>query len=549
MRYLKSSALFMMLVFTALPVLFSQSRGLRTITSQEMKYHLDFLGAEEFRGRETPSPELEIATLYLGNWAKYNGLKPVMADGSFYQTVPLTVTAVFQPGTRIKVTNANREQIYWFGKAFSGNFMRSGSYRGDVVFAGMGISDPESGWDDLKDMDLRGKVVIILDAQRPGTVFPLGFTITGRLSERISDIRDRGAAAVLSIVDMEREQLMAEGHNIFDYIPGGRLSLVFDTQRRDFSPQQGHEAAREVTRPSLPFERAEISHDLAADILGVTKDEIASMYRMTEQGLQVPAKEIPGLNLCLDVEVESYKSTSRNVVAMVEGSDPLLKNEYIVVSGHHDARGIDEGRIIAGADDNGTACVALMEIAQALLVERPKRSVVLVWFTGEEQSMNGSHYFINNSPIPVEKISVCLNMDMLGRNHPDSLYLIGSDLLSSELDGAITKVNKRPGLNFGFDYMYSNFTHPQRVYYRSDQYPFVRYGIPSVWFFCGFTYDYHTHRDVNEYIDHVKLLKSTKLVYLTTFEIGNMKDLVKLDVNPAVTSRGKHNLTERSLFQ
>lgn len=539
----------MMLVFTVLPASFSQSRGLRTITSQEMKYHLDFLGAKEFRGRETPSPELEIATLYLGNWAKYNNLKPVMEDGSFYQSVPLTVTSVFQPGTRIKLSNANREQIYWFGKEFSGNFSRSGSYRGDVVFAGLGISDPQSGWDDLKDMDLRGKIVIILDAQRPGTIFPLGFTMTGRLSQRINDIRDRGAAAVLSIVDMEREQLREKGQNIFDYIPTGRLNIVFDTQRISFSPQQVQESSRETARPSLPFERAEISHDLAADILGITKEEIAGMFRMTEEGLQVPPKEVSGLSLCLDVEVEFYESTSRNVVAMVEGSDPVLKNEYIVVSGHHDARGIDDGRIIAGADDNGTATVALMEIAQALMTERPKRSVILAWFTGEEQSMNGSHYFINNCPVPVEKVSVCLNMDMLGRNHPDSLYLVGSDLLSSELDGAIAKVNKKSGLNFGFDYTYSNFTHPQRVYFRSDQYPFVRYGIPSVWFFSGFTYDYHTHRDLPEYVDHIKLLRSTKLVYLTAFEIGNMKDLAKLDVNPLVTSRGKHNLTERSLFQ
>lgn len=463
--------------------------------------------------------------------------------------MPLLVTSVFQPGTRIKVLNANREQIYWFGKAFSGNFRHSGSYRGDVVFAGLGISDPESGWDDLKDLNLRGKIVIILDAQRPGTTFPLGFTITGRLSTRINDIRDRGAAAVLSIVDMEREQLMAEGQNIFDYIPTGVLDIIYDTRRTNFAPQQNRDAANKDVRPPLPFERAEISHELAADILGITKGEIAEMYRITELGKQVPPKEIPGLTATLDVEVESYKSTSRNVIAMVEGSDPVLKNEYIVVSGHHDARGIDEGRIIAGADDNGTATVALMEIAQALMTERPKRSVILAWFTGEEQSMNGSHYFVNNCPVPIEKISVCLNMDMLGRNNPDSLYLIGSDLLSSELDGAIRHVNKKSGLNFGFDYKYSNFTHPQRVYFRSDQYPFVRCGIPSVWIFCGFTYDYHTHRDLPEFVDHNKLLRSTKLVYLSAFEIGNMNDLAKLDVSPLVTKRGKHNLTERSLFE
>lgn len=549
-RYLKPIALLMMLGFLASSVCFSQSKGLKTITEQEMRYHLDFLGAKEFRGRETPSPELEIATVYLGNWAKYNNLKPVMADGSFYQSVPLLVTSVFQPGTRIKISNGNREQTYWSGKAFSGNFRRSGSYSGQVVFAGLGISDPQNGWDDLKDVDVRGKIVIILDAQLPGTTFPLGYTITERLTTRMNDLRNRGAAAVLSVVDMEREQLRAQGENIFDYIPTGVLDIMYDTRRTNFSTAQTNPGpAKMEPRPSLPFERAEICHDLASDILEISKEEIAQMFRMTEQGLQVPSKMVSGLGVTLDVQVESFKSTSRNVIAMVEGSDPVLKNEYVVVSSHHDARGIDEGRIIAGADDNGTAVVALMEIAQALMVERPKRSVILAWFTGEEQSMNGSHYFVNNCPVPIEKISVCLNMDMLGRNSPDSLYLVGSDLLSSELDGAIKHVNKKAGINFEFDYKYSNFTHPQQVYFRSDQYPFIRYGIPSVWIFCGFTHDYHTHRDLPEFIDHTKLLRSTQLVYLSAFQIANMKDLVKLDVNPAVTLRGKHNLRERSLFQ
>ncbi|HQG77146.1 MAG TPA: M28 family peptidase [Bacteroidales bacterium] len=530
------------------PATFSQLRGLGTISKKELKYNLDFLGAVEFRGRETPSPELEIATLYLGNWAGHIGLKPVMKDGSFYQPVPVTVASVFQPGTRITLTGANGDRIYYFGKELNGNFNRSGTYRGEVVFAGLGISDPETGWDDLKNLDLRGKIVVILDAQRPGTVFPLGFTMTGRLMSRIFELRNRGAAAVLSVVSPERERKKAGGQNIFDYIPEGRMTPVYETQRINLGQAAAGQAAEEKTRPSLPFERAEISHDLAADMLGITKDEIAGMFSKIEQGLQVPSFVVSGISARLDVEVETFRSESRNVLAMVEGSDPVLKNEYIVISGHHDARGIDDGAIIAGADDNGSACVALMEIGRALLVERPKRSVILAWFTGEEQGMNGSHYFVNNCPVPVEKISVCLNMDMISRNDPDSLYLVGSDLLSSELDASIRKVNKKYGINFTFDYLYSNLTHPQRVYFRSDQYPFVRLGIPSVWFFCGFTYDYHTEWDIIERVDYDKLYKTTRLVYLTAYDIGNMKHLVRLDVNPAVTSRGKHNLPEKSLF-
>lgn len=140
-------------------------------------------------------------------------------------------------------------------------------------------------------------------------------------------------------------------------------------------------------------------------------------------------------------------------------------------------------------------------------------------------------------------------MDMIGRNNPDSLFLVGSDLLSSELDAAINRVNRRSGLNFGFDYRYSVTDHPQRVYFRSDHYPFVRFGIPSVWFFSGFTPDYHTSRDIPEAVDYNKFLRTTKLVYLSVMETGNMRDLLKLDANKAVTSRGSHNLKERSLFE
>ena len=528
---------------------FSQSRGLKTITQKELRYHLEFLGAREFRGRETPSPELEIATLYLGNWLKSTGLRPVMGDGTFYQGVPLTVTSVFQPNTKITLSKGNGEQVYYFGKGFSGNFSVSGSYSGNVIFAGAGIYDPENSWDDLSGLDLSGKVVVVLDVQRPGTKYALGSTLTNRLNSRISEIRKRGASAVLSIVGPERQNRMTEGLNIFDYIPTGRLGTIYDSQRTNFGSSTEINTGAADNRRPLPFERAEISHEVAAEMLDATISEIADMFEMIKRGQQVPAKEVQEIHIRLDIDVDSYRSVSRNVVALVEGTDPVLKNEYIVICGHHDGRGIDDGEIISGADDNGTATVALMEIAQALIAERPKRSIILAWFTGEEQGMNGSHYFVNNCPIPIEKISACLNMDMIGRNDPDSLFLVGSDLLSTGLDASINKVNKKNGINFRFDYIYSDPAHPQRVYFRSDHYPFIRFGIPGVWLFSGFTPDYHTLRDVTEFVDYTKVLKTTRLIYLTAFDIGNMKEMLKLDVNPAVTTRGIHNLTEKSLFE
>ncbi len=271
------------------------------------------------------------------------------------------------------------------------------------------------------------------------------------------------------------------------------------------------------------------------------------MFGEIASGRRVPGKNLPEKRIELRVEVEKRADTTRSVLGLVEGTDPELKHEYIVVCAHHDHLGVRNGEVMAGADDNGSGTVALIEIAQALMVERPKRSVIIAWFTGEERGYIGSQTFVNNCPVPIEKISACLNMDMLCRNDPGSLYLVASDMLSSELDGAINKVNKEYHIDFDFSYIYSNRTHPQRVYYRSDQYPHIRFGIPSVWFFCGFTPDYHTTRDVLELVDYKKMLKAAKLVYLTAYEIGNMPELLKLDVNPDVTSRGKHNLSVESI--
>jgi hypothetical protein len=541
--------LFLLLLLPYSLLLFPQSRGLKTITEKELRYHLEFLGAKEFRGRETPSPELDIATLYLANWAKNAGLKPIMPDNSFYQSVPVTLTTVFQPGTTISVSLEGKgEQIYYYGRNFGGNFSANGSYCGDVVFAGLGVSDPVNGWDDLKDLDLRGKIVIILDTSRPGYKIGAGPVYYSRLNPVISSLRDRGASAVLSIVNPVRQEKFSSGFNIFDDIPSGSMGILFDSQKTKFEAGT-QRAPAETTRPYLPFEQAEISHDMAAEILGVTLGDIAEMFTKIKEGKQVESKEVRGVRIQLDVAVEFKKKVSNNVIAVVEGSDPVLKNEYIVVCGHPDGLGLREGEILPGADDNATATVALIEIAQALLAERPRRSVIIAWFTGEEKIVNGSNYFINNCPVPVEKISTCLNMDMLGRNNTDSLFLVCSDLLSSELDASINKVNKKSGINFGFDYRYSNISNPEKVYFRSDHYPFVRFGIPSVWFFSGFTSDYHTPRDATEFINYSKFFRITKLVYLTAFDIANKKDLLKLDINPKVTSRGKHNLRETSLFK
>ncbi len=237
-----------------------------------------------------------------------------------------------------------------------------------------------------------------------------------------------------------------------------------------------------------------------------------------------------------------YRTTATsNVVGWVEGSDPELKNEYIVISSHIDHLAVREGRVLPGADDNGSGTVGMLSLAKAVLAERPRRSVVFLWNTAEEDGLIGAYHFVQHSPVPVEKITANLNLDMISRNDPGMIHLIGSNKLSSELDRSFRRQNER-SVRMKLDYAYESPNHPDRFFFRSDQYPFIRYGVPGVWVFCGTTPDYHQEADGFEKADLTKAEKVTKLVYLVAMDIGGRPDLLKLDLHPEITSRGAHNM-------
>jgi len=266
------------------------------------------------------------------------------------------------------------------------------------------------------------------------------------------------------------------------------------------------------------------------------------MFAAIGRGEQLPRREFPGTNVEISVERTARTGYTSNVVALLEGSDPVLKGEYVLFGAHHDHVGTREGRVYNGADDNGSGTVAMLEIAQAMAIERPKRSVIMVWHTGEEKGLWGARHFVENSPVPVERMSAELNLDMICRNDPDSLYLIGSDKLSTELDAAIHTVNDRY-IHLNFDYTYNDPAHPDRFFFRSDQLPYIEYGIPAVWFFCGTTEDYHQETDTVDRVDFQKMERVTRLAYLVGYEVGNKPELLKLDGHPEITTRGAHNLS------
>jgi Zn-dependent M28 family amino/carboxypeptidase len=227
-------------------------------------------------------------------------------------------------------------------------------------------------------------------------------------------------------------------------------------------------------------------------------------------------------------------------VAVFEGSDPMLKNEYVALGAHYDHVGVgipvNGDAIYNGADDDGSGTTALLAMAEALAKARtrPKRSVLFVWHTGEERGLWGSRYFTSYPTLPLDKIVTQLNIDMIGRSRkegdtdprnseltgPNEIYVIGSKMMSTDLGALVENVNKQY-LNLTYDYRYDDPGDPNRFFFRSDHYNYARKGIPIAFFFDGEHADYHKPGDSVDKIDFQKMEKVTRTIYLTLWEVAN----------------------------
>jgi Peptidase family M28 len=511
------------------------SRALDSIRPEDMKFPLEFLGSPEFRGRSTPSAELDIASEYIAMTAERIGLLPLMPDGSYFQAVPVEVSTVVPAASRMRLATASGERTFAFpDDATAGRAFEEGRVKGGLVFLGFGISAPDLGWDDLKGLDLKGRIAVVLDATLNGG-HPLKPSENRRLfTGRAGVLRERGAAAVVMIINEDREARLAKGGLPFDLperlrFPGVVLGM-------------GPGPGTAPPRPAAGFLQVEVRHGAGAAILGCSKDELLRMFETIRAGKQVPARALAGRTLEIEIGAATRIQRSFNVVARIEGRDPALKNEYLTITSHYDHNPPREGRIFPGADDNISGVVGMFEIAEALLIDRPKRSVIFVWNTAEERGLVGSYTFVQHCPVPVEKISANLNLDMISRNATNHIYLIGSNKLSSELDASIKAMNEKPGPGLTLDYVYESPGHPDRFFFRSDQYPYIRYGIPGVWFFCGTTDDYHQEGDVAAKADYAKMEKVSELVFRVARDIGNKPALLALDLHPEVKTRGPENM-------
>jgi len=517
------------------------ARGVDTITAAQLKNYLSFIASDEMEGRDTPSRGLDTTAKFIAMNLERWGFKPAGDDGSFFQKIVLR-RDIFDGAHSSAEING---QKFNFGEDFLPTAVGA-TITGPAVYVGHGWVIKSKNIDAYKGIDVKDKIVVVF-----GEGFPQGITradLTGKMGEDwISPAlyaQQHGARAVLAMADY------------------GMLLRWDQTRQRTAGAAPRPQVERFMTQsgPAVPviWLSPRMSAALfqgekySATALMAFGSSVAPMSVSVPNGppvsVTLPFELNPARNVNLTIAAKSEKPMTQNVVAVWEGGDPVLKNEYVAVGAHYDHIGIcmpgTADPICNGADDDGSGTTALLGMAEAIshAKQRPRRSVLFVWHCGEEKGLWGSRYFTENPTVPLDHIVAQLNIDMIGRSKkdgdtnprnkelsgPNDVYVIGSTMMSTELGELVDSVNKS-FLNIGFDKRYDDPADPNRFFSRSDHYNYARKGIPIIFFFDGVHEDYHQPGDSPDKIDYQKMEKIARTVYMTMWEVANRPLRPKVD--------------------
>ncbi len=492
-------------------VLPSVPSSVDTITPGELRMHLEFLASQELGGRYTLSPSFAIAARYLASRLEAYGFKGAGERGDFLQTFQVISAKPDPAKSSLEITNGIKTSAYHFGDFYTLG-TSSGEGQGQVVFVGTGVSSPSQQHDDYSGMDVRGKIVMIASGMPAGVdAARLGDNEQGEGAARA-----HGAVGIMQI-------------------PAQRF-LEF-MKSKGF---QDRAASRESIRLAREGEGAlpsiTLGPDLAEQLLAAGGLDLKTVYESINHKEKLLPKNL-NVSAKIAVSMQITRTTTQNVAATLEGTDPKLKSEYVVFSAHYDhLKTGPNGEVYPGADDDGSGTTAILTIAHALSLERPKRSVLVMFHAGEELGLLGSQYNTDFAPaVPLDKMVADLNIDMIGRSKPpgdkdqkdehltdaNTVYLVGSNRISPELHQLSEETNSQ-FQKMKLDYYYNDPDNPERIYYRSDHWNYAKHGIPVIFYFDGVHVDYHRPTDTVDKIDFDKMTKVTRLVFETGWRIANL---------------------------
>lgn len=504
------------------------------ITRGILRQHLEIVAHDSLEGRATGTEGQQKAAEYIAGHYQKLGLTPVGDDGSYFQRFRLnadyTDSLVYET-FRIDGDNLEAVDRSVESSASSGQFVRLfGGTRpltGDVIFAGFGLNDPANNIYHLEGEDLEEKWVLIFEdipyVVDGDTLVSPDISSNSRIQ---SILGERDAAGILLISDYtpeEFEDLASVGSSLIGK-PSSMSLAYLDNSVRSNRVYKGIN---------------QVSPGMAARMLGLNgPDELDGFKQNLIEGVRdFRARETSHYLEFTPFEGPGYIESS-NILAYLEGSDPELKDEVLVLMGHYDHIGItqpneDGDAINNGADDNGSGTVALMAIANAFSQAannglQPRRSILFLHVSAEENGLLGSRYYSDHPVIPIENTVANFNTDMVGRSDPrnietgdtDYVYLIGGEIISSDLDSLVRAGNQK-SVNMRLDPYYNDLQDPNQFYRRSDHWNFGRLEVPFVFFFTGVHEDYHRQTDHVDKIDFEKLSRVARLIYASSVEVLN----------------------------
>ncbi|HEY2846281.1 MAG TPA: M28 family peptidase [Pyrinomonadaceae bacterium] len=527
------------------------------VTADQLHQYLNFVASDEMEGRDTPSRGLNTVAKFIAlNLTKW-GFKPAGDDGTFFQHIALHRDTI---DPSVSFAEFNNQHYAYGDDVIRASGPQSGSVNGMIVYAGNGWMIKSKNLNPYAGLDVKGKYIAVYGEGQGGfgTVVPIPEGVTAAdvpRTTRGTDWADvttyaaaNGAAGVIVLPSKAISQNWGQlQRNSF----GGRFSVD------KFAAPAG--AGRQGAAPPVPV--VYISPKLAQAIFTGEQQNPMS-------GSAAPFALNGGRSFTFTVGTKREDSSTQNVVAIWEGSDPKLKDEMVAIGAHYDhignaavpgsqCRAIPGDMICNGADDDGSGTVSILSIAEALskAPQRPRRSAIFVWHCGEEKGLWGSQYFNQYPPaaVNIKNVIAQLNIDMIGRSKKpgymapcdtnpapgrapcnstltdeNTIYVIGKDMMSSVLSNIVGGVNAGY-LKLGYDTRYDDPKDPNRFFYRSDHFNYAKNGIPITFWFDGEHEDYHQPGDEPQKIDYNKMQNVARTIMITLWELTDLKERPKVD--------------------
>jgi hypothetical protein len=496
------------------------------ITADQLSRDLNFFASDELLGRNTPSPGYDKAAEYIAARLRKAGLKPLGDDGTFFQRYVMRESRVDTAAAYLEVNG----QKLAFGDHF---VLRSfaGPLTGPLplVYAGHGWVVPDRNIDPYAGLDVKGKIVV---AHGPRAL-PHGVEIPqiGRINigagTPFDEAARRGAAGIIFVPQTRAldnwEQLRGQNTTVRELDP--RVPSAYAAQ-----PLTAILLGREATEALFAGERIS-----GGDLIdrGDRQDYPAPFQLSKTAAVHVPV-------------ASSIAHRPYNVVALIEGSDPALKNEYITVESHLDGavgmRTVNGDAIYNSADDNASGSAGNLAIAESMMAgPRPKRSIIFIWDSGEERGLWGTRYFVHRPPVPLERIVAHFNIDMIGANRapgspdadapgttgPGEVFVIGPRVLSERADALLERVN-RAYLNLKFNREHDS-PESEFFYPRTDAGPFLERGILTIGFTTGMHDRYHAPADEARYLSPSKMEAIARTAFAVVWMFADAAERPSID--------------------